>query len=73
MATKYQWFLFIAAMVVVTNSEEGACRSGCSTCNCHFNNVEILDHLIETKITSALTGWYGKLDCSYMYTMQLLQ
>ena len=63
MAVKYKWFVFIAAMFIMTNSEE---RAACSTCNCHFSNVEILDHLIETKITAALTGWYGKIDCSYM-------
>ena len=31
-------------------------HESCNVCNCQFNNVQVLDQLIEGKINTALTG-----------------
>jgi hypothetical protein len=31
-------------------------QESCNVCNCQFNNVQVLDQLIEDKLNTALTG-----------------
>ena len=39
----------------------------CNTCNCQFNNVEVLSQLIESKIATARINESGKLGLSVTY------
>ena len=45
------FILAVSACEAVSN-EIGECRA----CNCQFNNVQVLDRLIESRITTALNN-----------------
>ena len=49
-------FLLILAIAI-----HKAASSECNACNCQFNNVEILDGLIDAKISTALESGTGIL------------
>ena len=42
--------LMLSAITIVISQES------CNVCNCQFNNVQILDQLIATKVNAAITG-----------------
>ena len=44
--------IIIIAITKISRGDMYACKS----CNCHFDNVQVLDNLIEAKIRAALTG-----------------
>ena len=53
-----QLFVFVAtnSILIAAIINPKGDRSACNTHNYHINNVQVLDHLVETKISTALTG-----------------
>ena len=52
--------LFVVILAIAIHE---AASSQCNACNCQFNNVEVLDQLIDAKISTALESGTG----SYMH------
>ena len=42
----------VCAIIAITSTVSGEEGGTCTACNCQFNNVEVLDQLIESKIAS---------------------
>ena len=42
----------VCAIIAITSTVSGEEGGTCRACNCQFNNVEVLDQLIESKIAS---------------------
>ena len=49
-------FVFLAGTAIPTASAQS-----CNACNCQFNNVQVLDQLVEAKVKSALASEPRKL------------
>ena len=60
MSTKILLVIFaIGTHVAVVSAQSGS--DTCRACNCQFNNVQVLDQLIEEKIAAVLDSGTGKL------------
>ena len=55
--------VLIAAVLTATASTQG--NGVCNSCNCQFNNIQVLDQLVNTKIANTI----GKLKCSLILTI----
>ena len=53
--------LFAASLLLFCPAAtSGQSDSSCRACNCQFNNIEVLDRLIESKINRSLANDPGK-------------
>ena len=72
------FYLILAIISVSSNSIASAQEVTCNTCNCQFNNVEILTQLIESKIATARSNescklilMYRCIQCTLIIIMEL--
>ena len=42
----------VCAIIAITSTVSGEEGGTCTACNCQFNNIEVLDQLIESRIAS---------------------
>ena len=42
----------VCAIIAITSAVSGEKRGNCKACNCQFDNIEVLDQLIESRIAS---------------------
>ena len=51
--------VFLVATAIVVASALGP-QSQCTACNCQFNNIEVLDQLLEAKVNQILVNEQSK-------------
>ena len=54
-----------ATCVAAVSAQSDTCRA----CNCQFNNVQVLDQLIQDRIATALESGTGKFVLCHYYTL----
>ena len=65
--------LYVVLAIISVSSTASAQEGTCNACNCQFNNVEVLNQLIESKIATGViyTRW-GKSSCPTSTGAQLV-
>ena len=54
--------LFAATLLLLSPAATSAQSDGsCRACNCQFNNIEVLDRMIESKINKSLANDPGEI------------
>ena len=43
------FILYVFSLASITSAQDGTCKA----CNCQFNNVDVIDQLIDRKIAAA--------------------
>ena len=65
---------FYVVLAIISVSSTASAQGGtCNACNCQFNNLEVLNQLIESKITTGVTYTrWGKSSCPTSTGAQLV-
>ena len=51
----------LVVIVIMCSTTANSQSSGCNACNCQFNNVKVLQQLIESKMATALLNFGEEL------------